>query len=211
MGDFAFCDRIWLEAEAVRYLEDGTPPTTLDSLPPDMPMTLIYCFAREVPFNSSGPVLTLPQFRRLDSCHQNRLLIWDLWAPDDRDPPHPLIVIPTEDLGPTDAQRLQYQRHAALKKGGIRAHDLPRIPHLLRHGRVTSDYVLGPRGPRVYETSPWDHMWDLCLQFARRSPEHPSGSSRCGASYRHPLSTIHERLVREHIWLSQSATAEPVP
>ena len=180
------------------YWENEKPPRTLDELPADMPMVTLYYLARGIQFTASGPTFTAPQFRRLNGCRENRLIVWDIWASDAGNPPHPLIIVPSQDVGASAAQRSLYLRNLEIDKKTSREEPLPRLPYLLRHGRLTSDYVVGRRGPDAYDGDLWSAIWLLCWKFTQFSSiEHPTGCFREPQLYRIPLRRVHERLVIE--------------
>ena len=192
------CDLRWSQEEVTRYWKNGKPPRTLDDLPADMPMVTLYYLARGIKFTATGPTFTAPQFRRLNGCRENRLIIWDIWASDAGNPPHPLIAVPSEDVGASAAQRSLFQRHLEIDKRKSRGESLPRLPSLLRDGRLTSDYVVGQRGPNAYHGDLWSTIWLLCWKFTQSSSiEHPPGCLRESRLYRIPLWRVHERLIVE--------------
>ena len=201
LGDFAFCDLRWSQEEVETWKNSGTPPQTLDDLPADMPMVTLYYFAATADYTSNGPNMTAPQFRRLNGCRENRLIVWDIWAWSQSDPCHPLIVVPSEDVGMTDPQRSSYRRALKVNKKKERTKTLPRLEYILRNGRQSFDYLLGPRGPQVYDGWPgYHHIWLLCWRLTQSAlVEHPIGYIRDAASYLHPLWRIHQRLVLEQI------------
>lgn len=192
------CDLRWSQEEVTMYWENGKPPRTLDDLPADMPMVTLYYFARGIHYTASGPTFTAPQFRRLNGCRGNRLIIWDIWASDEGNPSYPLIVIPSEDVGPSAAQRSIYQRNLERDTKKSREETSPRLPYLLRDGHLTSDYVVGRRGPDAYDGDLWSAIWFLGWKFTQCSSiEHPAGCFRRPQFYRVPLRRVHERLVVE--------------
>lgn len=156
-------------------------------------MVTLYYFARDVHFTSSGPNFTAAQFRRLNGCHEDRLVVCDLWASDRSNAPHPLIIIPSEDFGPTAAQESLFQRILDTKVEK-RAERTPRLPYLLRDGHRTFEYIIGRRGPQLYDGDAWRGVWLLCWNFTQLRPvEHPRGNIR-SASYHIPLWKLHKRL-----------------
>ena len=209
MGDFLFTDLRWTNREAAGFLEGKKPPRTLDDLSPDIPAIAIYYFVRAVEVSPKGPSFTASEFRRLNGCHQQRLVYWDLWAPDKTASTYPLIAIPSDDIGPTAAQRVLYQ--SLLHKTSDQTvwdNATPSLSWLLRRGRLTSDYVVGNSGPAAYSGSSWNHIWHFCWRFTQASPfEHPPGSLRAPALYRLPLWQIHSRLFIEQ--LRQPAELRP--
>ena len=163
-----------------------------------MPTVAVYFFAEY--HSPDGPILTAPQFHRLNSCYEKRLIIWDFFLSDPNSHSHlkyPLAIVPSEDLGPTEAQRLLYQRNLEVDKK--RVDNLPRLNHLLRDRRRFHDYMVGPRGPEAYDCDNWgDDTWQLLMGFTQLGPvEHPRGAVRASASHHIPLWRIHERLMLE--------------
>ena len=79
MGDYIFVPYRWRKAEQQAYLESSRPisppPKSIDHLPDVAPGVPIYYYARDRECDSAGPNLTPAQFRRLNSCQDNRLII----------------------------------------------------------------------------------------------------------------------------------------
>jgi len=86
----------------VEFLSSGIPLRTVNDLPPYTPIVPIYYYIRDLECAFYSLNLTMPQFRRLNLCRDCRLIVWNLWGPDELGP-RPLIMILLEDLCPTDA------------------------------------------------------------------------------------------------------------
>jgi hypothetical protein len=204
MADYSFIRYQWKEHERADFLNSTQlvppPPETLDHLPGVAPGVPIYYYARNRECSSAGPTLTPAQFRRLNSCHNNRLVIWNIWGPDEADHPLPLIAIPTEDLCPTPAQRELYAKKLAERETGDFPGRSPTISHLLTTGLSAAEYSVGHGGPLVYEGPNWGAVWEFLIKFTQRARlEHPKSHLRDPATLRCPLWMMHERLAQDDV------------
>jgi hypothetical protein len=202
MGDYVFSRYRWREQEQSDFLNStrpvSSPPKTLDHLPNVTPVVPIYYYARDRECGSAGPNLTAAQFRRLNSCSNNRLIIWNLWGPDEISRPLPLIAIPSEDLCPTRAQRGLFAKELAERKTEDFSARTPHISNLLTTGLSAAEYSVGNSGPLVYEGHSWGKVWELLDKSTQRTHlEHPRGHMRNPATLRCPLWKLHERLAQD--------------
>jgi hypothetical protein len=126
-------------------------------------------------------------------------MIWNLAGPDELGPSGPLIVIPSEDLCPTNAQRELFASNLRKKKAEEFTDRTPVISAVLNTGLFAAEYGVGKMGPLVYDGDAWGEIWQLLNDFTKPSPlQHPEGYLRDTASFRHPLWKLHTRLTQEH-------------
>ena len=200
IGDFGFCAYKWTPQEQRNFLDFGIPPKTIDWLPPHTEILPLILYARDLECTADGPNLTAPQFRRLNSSQQHRLIIWDLWGPDDLARLNPLVIIPSEDLQPTPLQRDLFEKNLRVDKKKEYTERTPLITSVLDKGLLTTDYIVGSQGPLSYGNDSWDEVWELFDRFLKTEQlQHPEGQPRNAVSYRCPLWKIHERLVEEDL------------
>jgi hypothetical protein len=200
MGDFKFCHYRWSIQEQHKFLSSDlpSPPKTVDQLPPCTPSVPIYYYARDLETTSAGPNLTEAQFRRLNSCRNNRLVVWNLWGPDSLDRVNPLVVIPSEDLCPTQAQRDLFANNLTKNKAEEFTDRTPLLSNLLTSGLFAAEYGVGCGGPLTYDGHSWGQIWEFFHKFTRCGQfQHPLGRIRDPASFRYPLWKLNERLARE--------------
>ena len=198
MGDFGFASYEWTSQEQEEFMNIGVPPKTVDDLPGLTPVVPICYYTRHSESTFRGPNLTAPQFRRLNSCGNHRLIIWNLWGPDETEQLCPLVVIPSEDLCPTKAQRKLFAENLKVEKVTKQISRQPWISSLLSSGLFAADYVVGNRGPWVFAGNDWHEVWELFKAFASWSRlQFPEGRVRDPALYRCALRDIHERLLEE--------------
>ena len=204
MGDFGFCRYTWTFQEQRQFFRTGRPPKLIHQLPSHTPIILMYYYTRHLECTSNGPNLTAPQFRRLNSCAHSRLVIWNLWGPDDHRP-RPLLVVPTTDISPTAAQRDLYARNLLIHKATAFTERTPLASYVLNAGLTMTDYVVGNQGPMLYDHGDADdwiagEMWALLHQFTGlETLQHPKPRRRDPASYRYPLWEVHTRLVEDEV------------
>lgn len=157
-------------------------------------------YTRHLECGIHGPEIASSVFRRLNSSQSSRLVIWNILGADDPGDPGPLLLVPSEDIRPTEGQRVQLESNLGLDQTTARASRTPLLSALLGTGLPASRYAIGSGGPLAYTGA--RHvgvMWETCDRIARlESFEHPSGMVRDNASsYMQPLWSIHERLVQE--------------
>ncbi|KAL8643583.1 MAG: hypothetical protein Q9226_008263, partial [Calogaya cf. arnoldii] len=197
LGDFGFCQYTWTSKDQQRYRVRGLPPRTNTDLPAETHLVPIYCFARDLECQFTGPAVTPAQFRRLNSQSVARLIIWDLGGRDTIGTSTPLAIVPSEDCAPSDTQRKLYADSLKVTHGNRFTARMPLVTDLLNSGLYASEYIVGA-GPE-YEENNLSDVWKLLNSFAcRRSVEHPEGIHRDAALYRHPLRLFHQVLATEH-------------
>lgn len=198
VGDFGFASYEWTSQEQEDFMGSGILPKTVDDLPGLTPIIPICYYTRYSESTFRGPNLTAPQFRRLNSCGNHRLIIWNLWGPDETEQLCPLVVIPSEDICPTKAQRKLFAENLEVEKATEQISRQPWVSCLLNSGLFAADYVVGNRGPSVYAGNDWCEVWELFDAFATGSQlQFPEGRVRDPALYRCALRDIHERLLEE--------------
>lgn len=195
MADFFYCRYQWTLEERHRYFLTGQPPKTLSQLPAETPGICLVYYAKDMECDSHGPTLTAPQFRRLDSCGENRLILWSLWGSDEPRRSTPLAVIPSSDLGPTETQRRLFRTALETRKIDSFTHKMPTLSGLLKSGHYTADYMVGCFGPLYYDMDPCDAVLELLDRFVVPGTlEHPLGCPRSTADFHYPLRRLHQRL-----------------
>ena len=197
MGDFGFCPFTWTTLQQQRFFQLGKAPAFVHHLPAHTPIVPFYYYSRHAETTFHGPLVTAPQFRRLNCCKEHRLIMWDLWGSDDDDL-CPLAVVPSEDLCPTDAHRSAFASNIKVNKKEDQTDRMPLVLHLMRSGLFAFDYILGNQGPNLYdndtrEQSIGGSLWSLLHSFCGAAAlQHPEGHECNAASYRHPLWKIHQ-------------------
>ena len=206
-GDFAFLPYRWTAREQTAWFGKGIPPQNLSTVPGHTPIVTMYYYTRDTECTADGTAFTPAQFRRLNSCSTNRLLIYDLWGPESGRVVSPLCLIPTEDIRPTGLQRELFQvklrrkqQDNLGKRQQVSTMDkTPWIPYLLHNGCCIADYMLDNRGPRIYEGNNWNDVFSLVHQFSGVSSfEFPKGFPRNPPIYRYPLWRVHALLAATH-------------
>ncbi|KAI7161137.1 hypothetical protein KC349_g3000 [Hortaea werneckii] len=215
LADFLFCRYSWTLAEQRRYLESRKPPMTIDYFRGDTPVVPVLYLTRALEISFTGPTVRTSSFLRLDAEGASRLIVWNLWGSDDNanqindaaDTTEEdvlecgsLIVVPSEDFRPTEAQRLLYRRNAEVETRTERPAHTPDVSALLGTGVPLAEYAVGSAGHRIYEQGcDWSAMCRLLRSFTERSSvEHPMSFSRTTRSYRLELAAVHQRLIRQH-------------
>lgn len=188
--DFGFMRYSWSSKEQEAYLNNGDMPRVGHSLPREACFVPICYYARHQEVWFHGPKLTGPQFRRLNSSQQARLVVFDLSGPDSTSPR--LTIIPSEDIQPTPSQSQRLRTYI----GGPADWDkhTPNISALLATDLFASEYGIA-RGPLGSHEDMWRSIWEKLNSFACPfgKVEHPVGFVRDGSKYRH---TIHDANVR---------------
>jgi hypothetical protein len=204
MGDFVFCRFVWTPQQQQIFIKSNEvappPPLRLDALPAFTPTIPMYYFVRAQECTSTGPALAASQFRRLNSCRNNRLTIFDLFGPDEPGDSVPLALIPSIDLCPTASQRSEIFEHnlgLGLEKAK-RFKPTALVSHVLNTSYYTGEYVVGGGGPLSYQGQSWSQIWEFlnCLTGSQQF-EHPEGRTHHPASLSTPLWKVHERLAQE--------------
>lgn len=205
MGDFGLLRYHWTQLEQQEYIRSGIPPKTVNDLPAHTPIVPVYYYVKDLECDFRGPNVTAAQFRRLNSCRNHRLVVWNLWGPDEPDQLRPLIVIPSEDLRPVHEQRALFKRNLEMENNdGKFAERTPLVSALLSTGLLASDYKIQSQGPLEYDDgSNWGQVWRFFEQFLDHSSQdsqlqNPKGKMRNGTLYRCSLRKIHSRAVKEH-------------
>lgn len=201
MGDFGFCRLQWTQKQRDDFLNVGLPPMTINDLPAHKPLVPIYYYTKDSEYSSDGPSLTSPQFRRLNSCGNHPLVIWNLWGSDKTDHLRSLVMDPSEDIRPTEAQRQLMASNLTVNKKEDFTDRTPTISCFLDNGLLAAEYAVGNRGPLAYGGNDMGEIWKLLDQFTKPLKEvyHPQNHARDPAKYRCPLWKVHERLVEEDI------------
>ncbi|KAI4238443.1 MAG: hypothetical protein LQ349_001123 [Xanthoria aureola] len=199
IGDFALCPYQWNDQEQRQWMLWKTPPKTISDLPGVPDVVPICYYTRDLEINLDGPALTAAQFRRLNSCNNGRLLIWNLWGSDETTRLCPLVVIPSEDLGVTVAQRELFAHNLKVDHMEEYQQRTPTISKILHTGLIASDYIVGRQGPGIFDGDDYGSVWEFFSQFTRLPRlQHPAGFMRDPAAYRCSLREIHRRLLQEH-------------
>ena len=203
MGDFGFLRYKWTQSEQLAYSQSGISPKTVNDLPAYTPIIPIYYYVKDLGCDFRGPNLTAPQYRRLNSCRDHRLIIWNLWGPDEVNRQCPLVAIPSEDLCPTQEQRALFLRNLDMENNsGKFAERTPLISSLLNTGLLAADYTIYSQGPLNYhgDGADWSEVWKFFERFTQQSQlQHPRNCIRNSALYRHTLCKLNTRLVQEYM------------
>lgn len=196
--DFAFCRFHWTSEEQLEYFRSGLPPKTVSDLPGMKAVLPICYYTRDLECTFYGPEVSSANFRRLNSCQYKRLVVWNLFGPDDLHDPSSLIVIPSEDIRPTESQRSTLIKNLNKNKKKLHSDRTPDVSSLLSTGLYASEYAVGASGPLAYTESAWDEVWKLLNQFTSpQTIDHPTGKPRHTESYMQPLWKLHQRLMQE--------------
>ncbi|GAB7349839.1 hypothetical protein MBLNU459_g0543t1 [Dothideomycetes sp. NU459] len=198
LGDFGLCRYRWTDLERLTFLATGVPPKTAHELAADTPVCPIYYFARDGESSFRGPGIRSGHFRRLNSCQEKRLIIWDLAGQDGKARPLVPIVIPSEDVQPTEGQRAVFSSwlDPVQRRKGFEV--TPLISAVLDQPFFAAEYGVGRGGPMVYDGTDWSGLWRLLIEFTLpQTFSHPPGVARDPAQYRYTLSHLHQRLFEE--------------
>ena len=205
MGDFGFLRYRWKDFEAEKYLRGPFrfPPKVVHELPGNTPIVAVNYYARDLECTSVGADITSAQFRRINSCAHPRLIIWDIAGLDSIDWPGPLLLVPSIDLQPTEAQFQRFVDNLAVNHAVDFTDRTAVVSSLFSNGCVASDYRFGNEGALAYDGDIWGKLWGMLDAFIKPPPfEHPAGYVRDTALFRHPLKLLHRRLVEEYSHLA---------
>ncbi|GAB7356119.1 hypothetical protein MBLNU459_g6719t1 [Dothideomycetes sp. NU459] len=198
LGDFGLCRYRWMESERTTFLATGRPPATAHELPADTPICPIYYFTRDGESSFRGSGIRSTHFRRLNSCQEKRLIVWDLAGQDGKVRPLVPIVMPSEDVRPVEAQRAVFSAWLDPVKRRKGFEVTPSISAVLDRPFFASEYGVGGGGPMVYDGTDWSGLWRLLMGFTLpQTLSHPPGVVRDPAEYRYALSRLHQRLFEE--------------
>jgi hypothetical protein len=202
MGDFAFCRYRWTPEEVHAYYAYKKPPCTISTLPADTPAVPLHIFTKNKEGTFRGPSISAREFRRLNSCRNPRLLVFDMFSLEGRDIFGPLLVIPSEDMQPTAEQRTLYKENLQTDHSHEREERGYLIAEQLHTRCLTTDYTTSATGPMVFEpNNHWDEMWELLYKFTGVDTflhPHCLGLNRYPGHYRVTVQELHQRLVEEH-------------
>ncbi|KAG9568552.1 hypothetical protein KCU71_g2701, partial [Aureobasidium melanogenum] len=206
-GDFAFCRYRWTSAERDAYLQHGRVPRAAHHLPAIIPTVIICLYARHAGCSFEGPDLKPSMFRRLDACSLPRIIAWNLYGPDSRRTVPP-VMIPSEDMGPTERQRQAFETEAK-KETGTHTGYTPTLSALSNAGKFAGEYGVAACGPLVYEGNMWGEIWQTLDAFTSIDEVRlPLQTSRQPETYRHPLGALHQLLAEEHYHLATAVIRE---
>lgn len=141
-------------------------------------------------------------FRRLNSCGIGKLLLCDLFGSDQARFRQPLVLIPSEDIRATVAQRKLYASSKVTEASDKWITRMPSISELLSTGLRTADYTVHRNGPMVYRGSNDECLWSLLMNFLE--PQHmqypiPYTRQLDTTLYQHSLQSIHQYSVDEDV------------
>lgn len=204
----------WSRDEQQAFLADGIPPRAAHDLPPDTEVIpIIYCTQyAETSFN--GPNIRPSQYRRMNSCAEHRLVVWDLGGPDTAARSLMPAVIPTDDIQPSSSQATALKHNVTIKKGAGKPREKnenPTLSALLNSGLFCADYAVGNEGPLCYAKAmqSWSTVLDLLDRFTELSPfEHPTGFLRQPEEYRHTLQAMNQRLHEQYLFSTEELEHE---
>ena len=115
------------------------------------------------------------------------------------------MIVPSEDIGPTAAQRDLYARNLLVNKATAFTERTPLTSYVLNTGLSMTDYVVGNQGPMIYDHGDGDdwiagEVWALLNRFTGlETLQYPKPRQRNLASYRYPLWEVHRRLVEDEV------------
>jgi len=158
-------------------------------------------------------MISSPQFRRLNSLLLLRIGVWDLSSSDAVNQPLSLIVVPTDDLRPTEAQRQIFKaglskfiRPGQITKTGKTRPGMSNnrtltLQALLATRKMPVDYSVALDGPLSYDRRGYDaaRLYKLLDKFlVLGSFEHPVGILRVSSRYRQTVRDTHRCLYQQH-------------
>lgn len=200
-GDFAFVRYRWTKEEQRRFQQFALPPKYAHELPADVEMVLLPVYSQHAEAYYHGPNMRPRQYRRLDSCKLNRLIIWYIGGPDLAKQPLTPAVIPSEDLLPTAAQRAIFRDNLAVNHNqGDFDNKTPTLSSLMSTGLFAADYAVGNEGVISTKAGGWRALWNLLHNgFLGLSPlQHPTGFERDPATFRCSMKVANQLLADQH-------------
>ena len=199
MCDFAYCRYNWTANEAEAFLRHAEPPLPAHKLPSGVDLLLLCYYVGNNEAWIQGPTITPAQFRRLNSCTEPRLVIWDLGGVDTLKQPLAPVVIPSADISPTQAQRSIFAANLTVREANKRTANSPTVSSLLNTGLFAAEYAPDTAGPCEYDGNDWSTLWKLLEHWTQSEPlQHPKGLKRDPETYRCSLRKAHQRLVQQH-------------
>ncbi|KAK3698133.1 hypothetical protein LTR37_017091 [Vermiconidia calcicola] len=192
-GDFGYCRYRWTKEERDAFLSEGRVPRYAHELPENTPIIPICYYSQYAECGYQGPMVRPRQYRRLDSSRFLRLVAWDLGGHDTRDELATPIIIPTDDLLPTEAQRATFE--LALRKKT----STPLLSALFKTGKYPVEYAASHVGMTSYSEANWNDVVELLDHFTLNEPfEHPPSCHRMSMDYQHTLQSIQQQLFHQH-------------
>ncbi|KAI7554888.1 hypothetical protein KC331_g235 [Hortaea werneckii] len=196
LGDLGYSRYVWSEEERDRYLHHGRIPRSGQRLPPETEIVPLCYYTQHAECSYQGPMLRARQWRRLEACSEGRLVLWDLSGPDGSALRMQPVLIPSDDISVTPAQRSVFE--LAIRQPNKRL-TTPLVSALLHSGLFASDYVVGSQGGMAYAGYDAKAILALLDQFLSFDAfEHPPGYQREPARYRHTMSSVNQMLVDQH-------------
>ena len=197
MADIGYSRYSWTSSQRDAYFAKGQPPICAHHLPPETEFVPICYYTQHAECYYQGPMLRPRQFRRLDSCRESRLILWDLCSADMSDDSPPPVLIPSDDISPTQAQEKIFSDAFAAPKAAIKT---PLLSALLSTGLFASDYKVPQADPRRKAASDWSSVLELLDQFLSiQEFEHPAGFVRDPQNYRQTIRAANQRLLGQHL------------
>ena len=146
-------------------------------------------------YRGSGP--TSPQFRRLNSCRNHRLIVFNIWGSDERGVFRPIVVLPSKDLALSQAQRELHARNLQVNKHKDRTVRVPFLSYQLNSGMWAAEYAVGAHGPLIYDGGNWVAQFLALLDglTACQPAQHPPSTTRQPHEYRILLHDLHEKYI----------------
>jgi len=186
-ADFGYCRYRWTTQEKDAFLTHKRVPRSGQHLPPSCELIPICFYTQHAECSHHGPMVRARQFRRLDSVAQPRLVAWDLGGFDHKYEMSAPVIIPTDDMLATAAQRATFQKALQSKT------NTPLLSALLKTGKYPIEYAAQHSGP-FPNHGDWHGVLELLDSFTLGKPfEHPKGLIRQPHDYKHTLQCIQQR------------------
>lgn len=203
MGDLAFCRYRWTSEEQEAFLFHKQIPCTISELPATTAVVPFFLYTRTREMTTRGPSLTASEFRRLNLCSQDRLLVFDVFGNDNFGMCTPLLVVPSDDVRPTANQFAVYAANNSKNKHEEFEGRVPLLAELLHTSLNPMDYAISTGGPLLFEanSTPWIELWTTFEKIAGLEDfTLPRGSTirRQPTTYQVKLQELHQSLVDRH-------------
>lgn len=208
-----FVNYRWTEDEKRAY-DKGVLPQSLSQCRGNLVGVPLLLFTQTNATRHAGPMVSGPQFRRLNACSLPRIILWGLWgeeAQQDYSFANSLAIIPSTDFRPTRSQRHAFKAFNTKQNSDNSSNYAPNLPYLgecLCTGLSPSEYTVTRRGPLLFDGIPiWEDLWTLLSQLMRPGPDllypqHPKGIWRCRDDFRTTISTVHQSTADEDAYQS---------
>jgi hypothetical protein len=132
-----------------------------------------------------GLSLTAVEARRLSSYAAPCVLCFDLFGAMGKDARCPLLVILSDDVSHTPAQRTKYEEVLAMNKKEEFTDRVLRLAEQLHTRSAIADYIVAAQGPMIFEpnNNAWMEVWGLLDEFLGLGTFYFPGSTQRHAEY----------------------------